>query len=822
MKRCPRPVLSRLLAFSLGVLAALVGLSPSVAAAAGTRRQTTVAQCSTDVTFALIEATTTGCLDQVSPGTWKTGDTVNLNGIPLTPVTGTQLVLTAPTASAPGGALSVRTDINVAGVTFDAGLLNWNLPAGGKGDVKDVVSTGALSGDKLFGFGISGSAEIQIGWDASNDLRYFKFMINLALPSIFKNGPEQGAGGLSATVGLRVDSAGVHADAVKAQVSNAYIGTLQVKDLCLSFVAAGSTVAPCTPPLHGAEPLLTCESPGNVDRWDGSAEIVLPTSDKPEIGVWAGAQNGMFSYAGGQATHLGNSVPIAEGVYLDNVGLAICVTPPPIKFKGAMGINIGPTINGSAPVTINGSLEYDDTNPWLIVARGDVELFGYKVADGFLSYRSDNTIDFGFHMNLDFKVATVEAGVDGWIEARNPFRFNVDGTGRVCVLSVACLGGEVTASSEGVAACITLLEGDVWTYVKNADWAWYAPWRAHWELRHWRLRAGAGIHWSGGGVQLMGDSCDVGPYRAAKSAREAAAGVYVVQVASGSTALTLQAQGSSAAPGLVLIAPNGTRYSSPQIAASIVPGRDMFAKDSINRATDVLIAKPAAGAWTVRADPGSSITAIRQAAVDPTPTIDAGVGGRGYDRILGYTYQAQASHTTRFVEDGTGYEQELGPAAGTPCKDVKYIHPDPPLCGEIHFTPAAGPAGERRIYAITTMNGEMTDRQLVATYDALPEPEPSKVPDLIVDRVPNGIEIRFKPSTAPIQAAMPIDYNVDINLTDGSEQLAVLRTGDHTLAISNVASDIGATVKVAGMRQDDTQGNERTVVLASGESSAAS
>ncbi len=811
------------LALAATLLVAFLGLTASPAVAARPSRPVArVAQCSQDVTFGLIEATTSGCLDQVSLGKWVTSDAVNLNGIPLTPVPGTQLVLTAPTPAAPGGTVSVRTSITEAGITFFSGQLNWNLPAGGKGDEKDVVSTGTLRGDKLFGFEISGSAEIRIGWDASNNLRYFKFMINLALPSIFKNGPERGAGGLTATVGLRVDSAGVHADAVKAQVSNAYIGTLQVKSLCLSFVAAGSSVAPCSPPLFGAQPLLTCESPGNVDRWDGSAEIVLPTADKPQIGVWAGVQNGQFSYAGGQATHLGTSVPIAEGVYLNNVGLAICVTPPPLKFKGAMGIDIGPEINGASPVTINGSIEYDDTNPWLITASGDVELFGYKVADGFLSYRSDNTIDFGFHMNLDFKVASVEAAVDGWIEARNPFRFNVDGSGRVCVLSVACLGGEVTASSEGLAACITLLEGDIWTYVKDPDWEWYAPWRAHWELRHWRLRAGAGIHWSGGGLQLMGDECDVGPYRAMKSARDAATGDYLVQVAPGSTALTLQVQGKSAPPGLVLIAPDGKRYSTPAQAAKIVPGQDMFAKDPINDATSAIIGNPVAGTWKVHVDNGASITAIRQAGVDPTPTIDAGVGGSRDDRMLGYTYQPQAQHITRFVEDGAGYEQELGTAGGKPCKDVQYIHPNPPLCGEIHFTPASGPAGERHIYAITTMNGVTTDDQLIATYNAPPEAEPSKVPDLVVDRVSDGIKISWKASTAPIAAAMPMDYNVVVDLTDGSEQLSVLHSNDRSITISNIASDIGATVKVAGMRKDDTQGNERTVVLAAGQDEASS
>jgi hypothetical protein len=160
------------------------------------------------VSFGLIEATTSGCLDEVSPGRWETVNTVTLNGIPLTPAPGTKLALVAPTQAAPGGQLSVNASITVAGVTFEKqGLLNWKLPSGGKGQEQNVVSTGSVNGEKLFAFPISGSAEIRIGWDATTNLHYFKFIGNLQLPSVFKNGPEQGAGGLTATVGLRVDTA---------------------------------------------------------------------------------------------------------------------------------------------------------------------------------------------------------------------------------------------------------------------------------------------------------------------------------------------------------------------------------------------------------------------------------------------------------------------------------------------------------------------------------------------------------------------------------------------------------------------------------------
>lgn len=812
---CPRRQVRLLLLFVAGLISTLAVSAPALGAPTAPPPLARAAACTQHVAFGLIDATTTGCLNETSPDTLQSSDTVKINGVPLSPVSGTQLVLTRPSAASPGGRLSVNTSITIAGVTFEKrGLLTWNLPAGTKGDEKDVVSTPTVNGEKLFGFAISGSAEIKIGWDARNDLRYFKFIGNLALPSVFKNGPEQGAGGLTATVGLRVDSAGVHADAVKAQVNNAYIGTLQVKNLCLSYVSAGSATTPCSPPLHGEQQFLECQNPGNVSRWDGSAEVVIPTAARPTVGVWAGVQNGMFGYAGGQVTGLGNSVPIANGVYLENVALAVCVTPPPFAFKGQAGINVGPTTNGVAPVSITGSLQYTDSRPWVLEARGNVKVFGRPVANAFLRYQSDNTIDFGFHVNLDFTVASIEGSVVGWIEARNPVRFNVDGSGRVCVAKVACLGGEVTASSTGLVGCFTILEGDIWEAVKNSDWAWYAPWRVHWVKRHWRARGGAGIRWAGGGVNLMGDSCDVGPYRAARSARVAAGGSTTLDVAAGAPALMLQLQGKSAPPSAELIAPNGTRYASPQAAAKIVPNHELFVKDRLNNTTAVMIAHPAAGAWKIRPLGGSSITAVREASIDDPPIVDAGVGGRGEKRILAYSYQRQPLHTTRFVEAGAKYEQELGVAGGRPCRGVAAIHPRRPTCGQIHFTPAAGPRGVRHIYAITTMGGEIMRKQLVATYQAPPEPEPYQVPRLTVRRVSNGITISWARSMAKIRAAMPVDYNVDVNLSDGRRLLSVVQSATHHVTIPNVGSTVSGSVVVAAMRSDQTQGKTRTVKFA--------
>ena len=283
----------------------------------------------------------------------------------------------------------------------------------------------------------------------------------------------------------------------------------------------------------------------------------------------------------------------------------------------------------------------------------------------------------------------------------------------------------------------------------------------------------------------------------------------------------LQVQGKSAPPSLVLIAPNGKRYASPKIAAKIVPNHEAFVRDPLNKTTEVMIAHPAPGTWRIRALRGSAITAIREASMDAPPVVQAGVGGTGEKRILAYSYERQPLHQTRFVEEGAKYEQELGVAGGTPCKGFKPIHPRPATCAQIQFTPAPGPAGIRHIYAITTMGGEITRKELVASYDAPAEPEPSEVPEITVRRVGNTLRIVWRRSAASTSAAMPVDYNVDVNLTDGRELLDVVGRSHDAVTIPNVGRRIGARIVVAPMRSDDTQGRARTIRLAPGAAAAA-
>lgn len=269
-----RRVLRGLLAWVAAVWVGLA-IAPVASSAVPSRPAARAAACTPEVKFGLVDAT--GCLNAVSTDQWTSTATVNLSGVPLTPAPGTQFVLSAPSASSPGGKLSVNASITIAGVTFEKpGLLNWNLPSGRKGRREER---------RLY------------------PLRQRREAVRLC---------HLGFGGDQNRVGF-----------------------------------------------HQREPAT-------------------------------------------------------------------------VRVQGGAGIHIGPTTSGVSPITINGSPQYTDSRPWVLEARGNVLVFGRQVAEAFLRYRSDNTIGFGFHVNLDFKVASIEGGVVGWIEARTPVRFNVDGSGRVC------------------------------------------------------------------------------------------------------------------------------------------------------------------------------------------------------------------------------------------------------------------------------------------------------------------------------------------------------------------------------------------------------
>ncbi len=279
----------RIVLVLLGVLALSFGLSADSTprqlglSADSTPRQPRLAARSSGVppcargpvVFGLIEATA-GCLLEVTPIRWETEQAITVDGMTLQPLPSTHLIIAGPTPSSPGGVLQAAATLSLAGVDLTKGWFNWKLPAAREGEEKEVVSLPIPTGQKLFGLTVAGTASLRLGWESGTGIRYAKLVGNLELPNVFRDGPDRNAGGLTAAVGVRADRLGVHTDAVRAQVANAYVGRSQIKDLCLSYIADGSTTTtPCAPPPNGAQQPLTCDVPAGGGRWEGSAVAAL-------------------------------------------------------------------------------------------------------------------------------------------------------------------------------------------------------------------------------------------------------------------------------------------------------------------------------------------------------------------------------------------------------------------------------------------------------------------------------------------------------------------------------------------------------------------
>jgi len=65
-----------------------------------------------------------------------------------------------------------------------------------------------------------------------------------------------------------------------------------------------------------------------------------------------------------------------------------------------------------------------------------------------------------------------------------------------------------------------------------------------------------------------------------------------------------------------------------------------------------------------------------------------------------------------------------------------------------------------------------------------------------------------------------MDYDVDVSLSDGRRLLDVTRGSVDHATIPNVGRSVRVSVRVAGVRDDDTQGPMRTVILKPGQARA--
>lgn len=674
------------------------------------------------------------------------------------PVTVNGLPLAGPKIEVSAEKIAVKDiKLEVAGVELYKGNLSLTVP---KGDAEADVASFPVAGKKLFGMAIGGKATLRFG--RRGEQRYAVLALNVALPDIFKTGTAANATAVTGDVAIRMDAVnGVQLDGLKVDVGNAYIGPLVVEKLCLSYLKAGATfVAGCQAPTVGGkagQPFIQCAVDTQVDRWDGSLAIVLPTASKTRIGMWGGLSGGQFGHAGAFVDRLGTAVPLAPGVFLDRVALGVCVNPPPLKVKGEVGIGFGPDYNGAKAIGLNGWFQYTGGTPWLIEAGGSLSVFGTQMADASFSYESSGMVKFGFHAGFNFgKAATFDGRVDGWVQTGTP-NFNVEGGVAVCNKTLGCINANAVVSNIGVAGCAGI---DTWLG---------------------KVNVGAGYTFRTKEVDVMLAGCDIGPYRA-KAAQVGGTGFHVGRKAA---AVVVRVRGRGGVPKVALVGPDGRRVSTDVPDGQGFKNRDyMIMSDEDHGAVSVLVASPAAGDWAVEPLPGSVEIAGLDVA-DPRPQTDlkAKIVRKGAQRLLEYDYTPQHGEQVVFAERGVHTARALGTA-----RAGKHT---------IRFTPGAGGSGVRNVVAQITQDGKPRENVKVASFVAP------------ADRLPARPKVKLKRRGQFVRVSWTSNADrVDISYRTaaGASKLVAGRKPRGAIRVRATRM----TVTVRGLRADGRSGKPTT------------
>ena len=661
----------------------------------------------------------------------------------------------------------------------------------------------------LFGLPVTGTVAFKLGFDNAGR-HYATFPLHVALPSIFSGGPEKGSGGITGDAAVRVDENGPKFDGLKLQVKNAWIGKLEVENVCLSYAPAFSqAVEPCEAPELDGQPYVTCPSNVDVDRWDGAAVIQLPVPAKTRLAMFGGLAGGRLSKLGGFVDNLGTTLPITESLFLNRIGVGLCIGPP-LQLRGDVGIAFLPPPGIKEVLAINGYFRYTDAfqaSPWSLELGGSVEVFDYLLGTGRIILRPNGSIDAGVNAGVNFaNVVSLNGSINGWLEIPTR-RFNLDGQIRGC-LSVLCAQADGVFSNVGVAGCFDAGRIVWWELVKDHNWSPWAWWRLHWERREIQLKAGFGYSWAANRVSLFGGSCYLQSYRSTRLLPTRAAGAATgVRIPGGTPATALRIVGRNGPPKVSITGPDGTKIVSPANApAAERKGKWMLVENPSDGSTSVLLVKPAGGTWAVD---GDGVQSVDTAGFQQPSTVRGAATHRHGRHEVHVAYSLPKGAKLSLVERGKGAQRTIAKRVrGRACPgDPSGPRGQRVLCARVRFEPSFGPGGKRRILAVIEQGGMPLDVVPVATFTA-PKPKLPKRPGrLRVIRKGGAVIAAWK---RPAGSVETIAY---ARLSDGRRLTFRLGRRCTAVRIGRLARNVAVTVQAYGLRQDMEGGRVATVRL---------
>jgi uncharacterized delta-60 repeat protein len=239
------------------------------------------------------------------------------------------------------------------------------------------------------------------------------------------------------------------------------------------------------------------------------------------------------------------------------------------------------------------------------------------------------------------------------------------------------------------------------------------------------------------------------------TARAAQATPDEIEIPAGLPGTVMGFKGAGAPPHVILHGPKGETIDTGAGNAPMQTPGVAALKNPTTGITEVVIAKPSAGRWSVEVAADSSrLVEALQADGTVKAKITGKVSGSGARRTLTYKISGLAAgQTVDFAEVGAA----AGSIIGRVGNDGS---------GTLAFTPGEGAAGKRDVQAITTnADGYVSDRRKLGTYKAPSPPRPAAARKLTLRRSGTALVLSWPRSALAVKTQVDIRSSNGLNLT---------------------------------------------------------
>lgn len=549
------------------------------------------------------------------------------------------------------------------------------------------------------------------------------------------------------------------------RTSGGWVGSVDQLDVA----GLGSFEAPYLPPGGAGDRCANVTGPSGIELTDGGAfvsgGVKADFSESPlplgPLGLTCLALKGSatpFTMSGLATAQF----PVSPGLVQVDACLAMAVLRTGDQGEGCSKAYTAP--QDVVWFRATGAISLKDV---VTLGTGEVDLVvgsGYQAA----TVRGE--------VGIKKSIFSGSAFVDGQMVFSPDFAYSLIGGITLCADLFIDICGEAQAgvSSKGYGACISI---------------------------------GGAVYLKASGWKVFFASCDLKSYlavaRTVEQRRAGTSAVATMPAGTSKAAFVVHRVGAGAPPTLRLTGPDGSVVTDDGHSSQELPDGTTIVKFAEEGVTTITVQGPAAGQWTVDAQPELVGCSPRGGCTYTTPDIDLDlqtpipepevtgqVVGTGAQRTLQYAADLDPGDRLVLAEDGALGTRLLGTV---------------PADGSSFAIPAAGPAGQRTVTAIIERNGIPYREITLGSYQA---------PSAVGLTVPAGLEVVTGDQGAtatwqPVPGAQR--YEVVADLGDGRRLRRVV-TGTSAV-VPGVTRFTPGTVRVRALGEVGLDSDVRSTAL---------